>query len=132
MLVGRVSKLVGMKDDSEVRVPRRFSAEYKLRILAEIDAASEPGDVGRILRRDNLYSSLITHWRHQRDAGALAGLKGKKRGPAGNPVTAELKRLRAENARLAERLETAEELINAQGNAFALLCRGRLCQGDSV
>lgn len=121
MLVGRVSKLVGMKDDSEVRVPRRFSAEYKLRILAEIDAASEPGDVGRILRRDNLYSSLITHWRHQRDAGALAGLKGKKRGPAGNPVTAELKRLRAENARLAERLETAEELINAQGNAFALL-----------
>ena len=115
MLVGRVSKLVGMKDDSEVRVPRRFSAEYKLRILAEIDAASEPGDVGRILRRDNLYSSLITHWRHQRDAGALAGLKGKKRGPAGNPVTAELKRLRAENARLAERLETAEELINAQG-----------------
>lgn len=110
-----------MKDDSEVRVPRRFSAEYKLKILAEIDAAVEPGDVGRILRREHLYSSLITHWRKQRDAGALEGLKGKKRGPAANPVAAELKRLRAENARLTERLGTAEELINAQGNAFALL-----------
>ena len=74
-----------------------------------------------ILRREGLYSSLITHWRKQRDAGALEGLKGKKRGPAANPVAAELKRLRAENARLTERLGTAEELINAQGNAFALL-----------
>lgn len=120
-MVGTVGKLDGMKDDSEVRVPRRFSAEYKLKILAEIDAAVEPGDVGRILRREHLYSSLITHWRKQRDAGALEGLKGKKRGPAANPVAAELKRLRAENARLTERLGTAEELINAQGNAFALL-----------
>jgi len=120
-VVGTVGKLDGMEDDSEVRVPRRFSAEYKLKILAEIDAAVEPGDVGRILRREHLYSSLITHWRKQRDAGALEGLKGKKRGPAANPVAAELKRLRAENARLTERLGTAEELINAQGNAFALL-----------
>lgn len=87
---------------------------------------------GRILRRENLYSSLITHWRRQRDAGALEGLRNRKRGPAGNPVAAELRRLREENARLAERLGTAEELIDAQGNAFALLCRGRSCQEDSV
>lgn len=121
-----------MSDDSEVRVPRKFAAKYKLEILAEIDAATEPGEVGRILRRENLYSSLITHWRRQRDAGALEGLRNRKRGPAGNPVAAELRRLREENARLAERLGTAEELIDAQGNAFALLCRGRSCQGDSV
>src|SRR5690625_3867398 len=132
MLVGVVSKLAVMSDDSEVRVPRRFSAEYKLRILAEIDAATDRGQVGCILRRESLYSSLITQWRRQRDNGALEGLKDRKRGPAGNPVAAELKRLRAENARLSERLGTAEELIDAQGNAFALLCRGRSCQGDSV
>lgn len=121
MLVGAVSKLAGMKDDSEVRVSRRFSADYKLKILAEIDAVTDRGQVGLILRREGLYSSLITHWRRQRDAGALEGLKSRKRGPAGNPVAAELKRLREENARLAERLGTAEELIDAQGNAFALL-----------
>lgn len=110
-----------MTEDSEVRVSRRFSAEYKLKILAEIEAATGRGEVGRILRREGLYSSLITQWRRQRDAGALEGLKARKRGPAGNPAAAELKRLREENARLVERLGTAEELINAQGNAFALL-----------
>jgi|SRR5690625_1118814 len=121
MPVGVVSKLAVMSDDSEVRVPRRFSADYKLKILAEIDAVADRGQVGLILRRENLYSSLITQCRRQRDAGALEGLKARKRGPAGSPVAAELKRLQAENARLTERLETAEELIDAQGNAFALL-----------
>ncbi len=66
---------------SEVRMPRSFQAGYKLKILAEIDAAIEKGQVGQILRREGLYSSLISQWRRQRDRGALEGLQGKQRGP---------------------------------------------------
>ena len=106
---------------AEVTVPRRFDARYKLAILAEIEAATEKGQVGRILRREGLYSSLISEWRKQRDRGALAGLQGKARGPKVDRVAQENQRLRAQLAQLSERLETAEELISAQGNAFALL-----------
>src|SRR5690625_7956814 len=112
MLVGVVSKLEVMKDDSEVRVPRRFSAEYKLRILAEIDAATDRGQVGFILRRERMYSSLITQWRRQRDNNAMEGLKGRKRGPAGNTVVAEVMQVMEENARQAEYLGNAYEVIN--------------------
>jgi len=58
---------------------RRFTAEYKLAILKEADAASEPGQIGALLRREGLYSSHLVDWRRQRDAGALDAL-GKKRG----------------------------------------------------
>lgn len=109
------------QQSSEVSVPRRFSAQYKLDILAEIEAASEKGQVGRILRREGLYSSLICDWRKQRERGTLEALKATKRGPKTDQVAAENKRLRAQLARLEERLGTAEELISAQGNAFALL-----------
>lgn len=101
-------------------MPRTFSAKYKLEILKEIDAATERGEVGRILRREGLYSSLITTWRKQRDEGALTAMNNK-RGPARNKLTDEIKRLREHNARLEERLSTAEELVEAQGKAFALL-----------
>jgi transposase len=107
--------------DAEVRVPRRFSAQYKRNILAEIEAASEKGQVGRILRREGLYSSLICDWRKQRERGTLEALKTTKRGRKTDEVAAENKRLREQLARLEERLGTAEELISAQGNAFALL-----------
>jgi transposase len=106
---------------SEVQVPRRFSAKYKLEILAEVEAASEKGQVGQILRREGLYSSLISEWRKQRDRGALEAMDAKQRGPKTNQVAAENRRLREQVARLEERLGTAEELIEAQGNAFALL-----------
>ncbi len=103
---------------------RSWPAEYKLRILAEIERAAnhgERGDVGEICRREGLYSSLITAWREQRDRGALEGLRDRKPGPQADPARAELTRLRAENVRLAGKLATAEELIDAQGKAFALL-----------
>lgn len=106
---------------AEVSVPRRFDARYKLAILTEIEAAIEKGQVGRILRREGLYSSLISEWRKQRDRSALAGLQGKPRGPKVDPIAQENQRLRAQLAQLTERLETAEELIEVQGNAFALL-----------
>ncbi|MGH3182278.1 MAG: transposase [Pseudonocardiaceae bacterium] len=103
---------------------RSWPAEYKLGILAEIDQAGASGDrgqVGEICRREGLYSSLISTWRDQRDAGALEGLRDRKPGPKADPTRAELARLRGDNARLTERLATAEELIDAQGKAFALL-----------
>ena len=106
---------------TEVRVPRTFSAKYKLDILSEIDAATERGEIGRILRREGLYSSLISTWRRQRDEGALDAMSVKKRGPTTNKLAAENKQLREKVARLEERLDTAEELADAQGKAFALL-----------
>lgn len=107
---------------TEVRRARRsWPATYKLDILSEIDGADR-GEIGAILRREDLYSSLISEWRRQRDRGALEGLRDRKPGPAGtDPVRAELARLRDENVTLRERLATQDELISTQGKAFALL-----------
>jgi len=61
---------------------RRFTAEYKLRILREADACSKPGEIGALLRREGLYSSLLTEWRRQRERGSLAALdrpRGRRR-----------------------------------------------------
>ena len=113
-------------ENREVRRARRsFPARYKLDILEEIDQAKltgGPGAVGEICRREDLYSSLITEWRKQRDAGALRGLTDAKRGrKAKDPTKAELARLRAEVTKLEEKLDTANELIEAQGKVSALL-----------
>src|SRR5680860_1476236 len=107
---------------TEVRRARRsWPATYKLQILSEIDAASRD-QIGAIMRREGLYSSLISEWRKQRDRGALQGLTDRRPGPPGtDPVRAELARLRAENAQLRGRVATCEELIGTQGKAFALL-----------
>jgi transposase len=113
-------------DESEVRRSRRaWPAEYKLAVLAEIDrarAGGEPGAVGEICRREGLYSSLIDAWRKQRDAGALQGLRERPVGPkAKDPAAVELARLRGEVERLRGELDTANELIDAQGKVSALL-----------
>jgi len=118
-----MSESVVVSASSEVVVARRFSAKYKLQILRELDAVTERGGVGRVLRREGLYSSLITKWRQQRDEGGLEGLKGLPSGRRSDASKGELARLREENARLLERLEVAEELAEAQGKAFALLQR---------
>lgn len=102
-------------------MPRRFSPAYKKRILEEMDAAPM-GEKGAILRRESLYSSTVSRWRQQREAGALDGLKDAKRGPKGkNRAARETERLRAEKARLEERLSTLEDLVEAQGKVSALL-----------
>src|SRR5512136_749017 len=64
---------------------RRFTAEYKRKILREADACTTPGAIGALLRREGLYSSNLTTWRAQRERGELAGLTPKKRGPAPQP-----------------------------------------------
>jgi transposase len=106
--------------------PRRrtFTAQNKLRILAEIDGAADTGGIGAILRREGLYSSALSEWRRQRDTGALGGLTPAKRGPktaVPNPLTAELAEARREIARLGRRLEHAEAIIGIQKKVAALL-----------
>ena len=92
---------------------RRFSAEYKLRILQEADHDA-PGEVGALLRREGLYSSHLTHWRREQATGELAGLTAKRRGPKVNAQAVELAQLKRENERLQVKLQQAEAIIAAQ------------------
>jgi transposase len=120
-----VSKPVEDRDErqsgSGKRTSRSYSAAYKQRILEELDAASEPGMTGMILRREGLYSSSVGRWRRQRDEAIRAGLGERKRGPKPDSVARQLRVLRERNEVLEERLRTAEELVETQGKAFALL-----------
>jgi transposase-like protein len=108
----------------EKPVRRRFTAEYKLRILREADRCAESGQLGALLRREGLYSSHLTTWRQQRDAGTLAGLAPKRRGPKPNPdapLLAENQQLRRENQRLTAQLRQAETIIEVQKKLSEIL-----------
>ena len=100
---------------------RRFTAEYKLRVLAEVEQCQEAGAIGALLRREGLYSSHLTSWRRQRAADQLQGLRPKKRGRQPDPQAAELTRLQRENERLKARLEQAETIIEVQKKLCRLL-----------
>ncbi len=103
---------------------RRYTAKYKLKVLREVDRCQKPGEVGALLRREGLYSSLLSSWRRQREAGQLDGLAGKKRGNKGtarDKLVAENKRLRRETQRLARKLRQAEVVIDIQKKASELL-----------
>jgi transposase-like protein len=100
---------------------RRFTAEYKLRILRKADACKGDGDVGALLRREGLYSSQLAAWRRQRDEIAKAGLKARKRGPKSKAVDPRVKQLERENVRLRRRLEEAETIIDFQKKLSKLL-----------
>jgi len=100
---------------------RKFSAEYKLRILAEADECSQRGEIGALLRREGLYASHLEKWRKQRECGALAGLRGQKRGRKPEPQAAEMARLQRENEQLRARLERAEHIIDVQKKLAQLL-----------
>lgn len=101
-------------------VRRRFTAKYKLRILQEADRCA-PGELGALLRREGLYSSHLSKWRRQRQAGQLAGLRPKKRGRKVDAQAQELARLEREKARLQAQLERAELIIEAQKKLLVLL-----------
>ncbi len=103
---------------------RRFTAEYKRKILQEAEACREPGAVGALLRREGLYSSYLTTWRAQRERGERAGLTPKKRGPAPkpqNPMAAKVAALERAVSRLTARAERAEALVELQKKVAALL-----------
>jgi len=96
---------------------RTFSAQEKLRILGEADLATEAGAIGALLRREGLYSSALTEWRRQRDAGALNALRPVRRGPKTiepNPLAADLAAAHRNIARLQQRLDRAEAIIDLQ------------------
>ncbi len=108
----------------EKPVRRRFTVEYKARILAEADACTQPGLLGELLRREGLYSSHLVTWRRQRDEGVLAGLTPKRRGrraKAKNPLAGEVARLQRENQRLKEQLRQAELIIDVQKKVSEML-----------
>jgi transposase-like protein len=103
---------------------RRFTAEYKRRIVREADRCTKSGESGALLRREGLYSSQLTNWRVARDRGALEGLAPKPRGPKVRPPDAREQQL-AEQAReitrLTKRAEHAEALVEIQKKVAALL-----------
>jgi transposase len=121
--VGRHAELVSEPVEPEVpeRATRRvFSRAYKLRILAEYERTDRSGK-GALLRREGWYTSLISEWRSQRDAGALS-MVGPVRGrPPTDPRELELTKLQHENARLQADLAKARRVIEIQGNLSALL-----------
>ena len=102
---------------------RQFTAEYRLRILEEADRCTQPGEVGRLLRREGLYSSHLTAWRKARRTGSLRELAAKKRGakPAErNPLDAKVRALEAQVARLEHELHTAHTILDVQGKVAGL------------
>jgi len=105
-------------------VRRRFTASYKLQVVQQADACRESGDIGRLLRREGLYFSHLTRWRHQRERGSLDGLTPNKRGRKAakcNPLLPEVERLRKENEQLTNRLKQAQLIIEVQKKVSQLL-----------
>jgi transposase len=120
---GAVADDDGRRPEPEVpeRARRRtFTAQYKQEILAAYEAAPD-GEKGAILRREGLYSSLITEWRRARDAGALAGLKQPRGRPGADPRDAQIARLTREKARLEQELATSRFVVEVQAELGALL-----------
>ena len=106
---------------------RRYSASYKARILDEYEQLDKAGK-GALLRREGLYSSLISAWRDQRDKGALAALAQPGGRPPADPKDREIARLRKETEKLAADLDKAQRVIEVQGKLSALL--GQLATGS--
>jgi transposase len=123
---GLVTAGGGREDRPDPEVPakarrRSFTAAYKMRILAEYEAATAPGAKGAILRRERLYSAHIVEWRKLRDEGALAGLSKAKGRPPTDSRDTENAALKAENERLRKELAKAQFVIDVQGKLHALL-----------
>ena len=122
-----VDLLLASRPDPEVVAkPKRrtYTAEYKLGILQESEAAAATrGGIGSLLRREGLYSSLLATWRRERANGILEALTPQKRGPKSkrHPMDEENQKLRRQNARLTEDLRKAHIIIDVQKKVAALL-----------
>jgi transposase-like protein len=102
---------------------RRFTVEYKRKIVREADACKTPGAVGALLRREGLYSSHLTTWRAARERAELAGVP-TKRGPVrrvADPRDKRIIELERERIRWQQRAERAEALVELQKQMAALL-----------
>lgn len=122
-------ELNGVETEAQVEVlakaeRRRFSAEYKRRVLREAEACRRPGEVSALLRREGLYSSHLAAWRAARERGELATGRSPRRGPKPVPVDPRQKRiaeLERESRRWQARAERAEALVEVQKKLAALL-----------
>jgi transposase-like protein len=120
---GRVADEGQERPDPEVpeKARRRtFTAQYKLDVVAEYDAAPS-GEKGAVLRREGLYSSHVVEWRRARDAGALAGAPRPRGRPAADPRDAQIARLQKEKARLEQELAKARFVVDVQAKLHVLL-----------
>jgi transposase len=111
------------------RPPRTYPAAYKLRILGEYEQLDKAGK-GALLRREGLYTSLISEWRKQRDKGALQAFTTPRGRPPVDPLARENARLQRENVRLRDQLDRARKVIEVQGELSALL--DRLANGSAT
>jgi transposase len=108
---------------------RQFTSEYKLKIVRAADDCSKPGEIGALLRREGLYSSQLTDWRHARERGEL--LKPPQRGRSPIPVDPSAKKIAELERQLKKaiaRAEHAEALVDLQKKVAALL--GRPLESD--
>ena len=105
---------------NRARPTRRFPAAYKARILEEYDRLGK-ADKGALLRREGLYSSLLSEWRKQRDRGGMVELATPSGRPAADARDKEIGRLRRDNERLTGELDKARKIIEVQGKLSALL-----------
>ena len=116
------SRTISPNEIEPKRKRRRFTAVYKAEILARAAACTKPGEIGELLRKECLYSSHLTNWRAQAQAGTLEAL-GRKRGPQKKrtPEAERLARLERENERLRRKLDHAEKVIDVQKKLSEIL-----------
>ena len=101
---------------------RSHAPEYKMRIVEEADACTQPGEIGALLRREGLYSSHLVDWRREYRTGAAQGLSRRHRGPKGkDPLVRQKEALEGQVARLQQRLRQAERIIEVQKKVSELL-----------
>ena len=125
LVAGDAGRVTGEQDRPDPEVPekarrRTFTAQYKLDVVAEYDAAPA-GEQGAVLRREGLYSSHVIEWRRARDAGALAGPARQRGRPAADPRDAQIARLQKEKAKLEQELAKARFVVDVQAKLQALL-----------
>ena len=126
LLAGDAGRVTGERQERpDPEVPekarrRSFTAQYKLDVVAEYDAAAA-GEKGAVLRREGLYSSHVIEWRRARDAGMLSGSARPRGRPAADPRDAQIARLQKEKAKLEQELARARFVVEVQAKLQALL-----------
>ena len=125
VVAGDAGRVAGEQERPDPEAPekarrRSFTAQYKLDVVAEYDAAAT-GEKGAVLRREGLYSSHVIEWRRARDAGALAGPARRRGRPAADPRDAQIARLQQEKAKLEQELAKARFVVDVQAKLQALL-----------
>lgn len=135
VLVATASSYSSLPANPEVVVKatrRRFTIDYKLKILDQADRCQEDGQLGALLRREGLYHSNLRLWRQQREQGILNGLTPRQRGRKANPhsqLVVDNEQLKRQNQRLSKRLQQAEIIIEFQKKLAEAL--GIPLKGDS-